>query len=59
MKPGVSTIVSRPRLNESQKPTKRAPFCEAAMSRVPAMAWGWLASTPTGWPAIRTRAVTS
>ena len=21
------------------------------MSRVPAMAWGWLASTPTGWPA--------
>ncbi len=40
------------RLNASQKPTNRAPFWDEGMSSVPAIASGWFATMPTGWPAI-------
>ena len=44
--------------NASQNDTNRAPFCEAGMSRVPAMATGWLATMPTGRPPMVAKAVT-
>ena len=55
----MSTRVTSGRLKESQNRTNRAPFCEAAMSRVPARAWGWLATNPTVRPPMRPSAVTS
>ena len=44
----MSTMVRMGMLKASQKRTKRAPFCEAGMSRVPARDRGWLATTPDG-----------
>jgi hypothetical protein len=46
------------RLKESQKATKAAPFWDAGMSRVPAMASGWLPRMPTGRPSMVASAVT-
>ncbi len=42
----------------SQNATNRAPFCDAGMSSVPAMATGWLATMPTVRPPIVASAVT-
>ena len=47
------------RLNASQKATKRAAFCDAGMSSVPASASGWLATMPTGMPPMVVNAVTT
>ena len=55
----MSTRLTMGRLKASQRRTKRAPFCEAAMSRVPARMRGWLATNPTGIPPSRAKAVTS
>ena len=51
----MSTRVTRGRLKASQNRTNRAPFWEAAMSSVPARAWGWLATNPTERPPSRTK----
>ena len=40
-------------LNASHVRTKRAPFSDASMSRVPAYDIGWLATTPTLRPSTR------
>ncbi|MNW54081.1 hypothetical protein D3C74_316680 [compost metagenome] len=37
-------------LNASHVRTNRAAFSAASMSSVPAIARGWLATTPTDWP---------
>ncbi|MNY36350.1 hypothetical protein D3C86_1708330 [compost metagenome] len=57
MKPGTSTKVSTGILNASQKRTKRAALIELLMSRQPASTSGWLATTPTVWPAMRAKPI--
>ena len=47
------------RLNASQNATKRAAFCDAGMSRVPASERGWLATIPTGYPPTVANEVTT
>jgi hypothetical protein len=42
----------------SQVRTNRAAFSEASMSRQPAKCIGWLATTPTGAPAMRAKPTT-
>ena len=44
--------------NASQRRMKPAAFSEAAESITPPRWWGWLATTPTGWPLRRVSAVT-
>ena len=52
-KPGTSTKVRIGRLNASQKRTKRAALAEASMSSTPAIALGWLPTTPIAIPFSR------
>ncbi len=47
----MSTRLTIGRLKASHRRTKRAAFCDAAMSSVPASIRGWLATNPTGHPA--------
>ncbi len=54
----MSTRLTIGKLNASHRRTKRAAFCEAAMSSVPAKIRGWFATNPTGIPPIRANAVT-
>ena len=55
----MSTSVSTPRLNASHSATKRAAFCDAGMSSVPARDIGWLATMPIGLPSTVANAVTT
>ena len=57
-KPGTSQKVSSGMLNASQKRTNRAPFTDESMSSTPAIARGWLPTTPIGWPFRRAKPIT-
>ncbi len=53
----MSTKVITGKLKQSHHCTKRAAFCAASMSRLPAWIIGWLATMPTGRPSRRPSAV--